>query len=129
MSRSVRFCSDAFPRQPEDDLQVNAGRYGRALADFLAAKLRERGTPILRVAAEDWGWRVDIANQDFPLWIGCGNLDGEENAFLCFIEPSKETVGPIFRRKDARPATNHLAEQIYQVLAVTPGVTDLSWSD
>ena len=129
MSKSVEFRSKAFPPQPGEEHEVNPGRHGRGLAQFLAAALLENGFAITGVTAEDWGWRVDVQNDDFPLWIGCGNLDGEEDTFLCFVEPSKPRVGGWFKRTDTRPAADRLASKLYEVLSANPDVEDLAWAD
>ena len=129
MSLSIEFCSDAFRPLPGEEAQTNPGRYGKALADFLAAALSDRGVPIAGIAAEDWGWRVDVRNADFALWIGCGNVEDEEGRFLCFVEPSARAAGSWFRRKDTRPATEKLAQALFEILSNHPDVEHVAWSD
>ncbi len=107
---------------------MNPGRHGKALADYLAAGLKTHGVQIASVSAEDWGWRVDVNNAHFPLWIGCGNVDGEQDRFLCFVEPSKPSAG-WFMRTDTRPATERLSNELYAVLAANPNVEGLVWTD
>jgi len=128
MNKSVEFHSKAFPARPGEDEEVNPGRYGKALAEYLSAELQARGVPVAAVSAEDWGWRIDIQNADFPLWIGCGNLDGEADGFLCFVEPSKPKVG-WFNRKDTTAATEHLASEVYAILSANSQVKGLRPSD
>jgi hypothetical protein len=129
MARSIQFRSKAFPAQPGEEHEVNPGRYGKAVAQFLADALRRRGFHILGPSPEDWGWRIDVGNDDFPLWIGCGNLDGEEDGFLCFVEPAKATAGTWPRRKDTRPVTDRLANEVYDVLTANLHVEQVQWSD
>jgi hypothetical protein len=129
MDKSVEFRSRAFPPQLGEDQEVNPGRYGKGSAQFLAGRLRERGVTITDVRPEDWGSRVPVANDDFPLWIGCGNLDGEDDGFLCFVEPSQPSLGGLFNRKDTRPAADRLATELYAILSASPDVEQLTWAD
>jgi len=129
MSKSLEFLSKAFPPQPGEDRELNPGRYGKGLAQFLATALGERGVAVIGVTAEDWGWRVDVKGDDFPLWIGCGNLDSETDRFRCFVEPSKPSVGRWLSRKPTKPSTSQLASDLYAVLSANPEVEQLSWTD
>ena len=96
----LQFRSQAFPPLPGEDEQINPGRFGRRLADYLAQALPERGFPVRGVGAVDWGWMVELQHDAFPLWIGCGNVDGEHDELLCCIEPARPTVRRWFRRVD-----------------------------
>jgi hypothetical protein len=42
------------------------------LAGFLCEKLALEGFRTEEPLAEDWGWLIDVANDGFNLWIGCG---------------------------------------------------------
>jgi hypothetical protein len=92
MKTQIEFKSNAFPPYPDEGGQVNPGRYGKRLAEFLAGDLGRRGFDVQGVRPEDWGWAVDLKNDDFPLWVGCGNYEEFADGFLCFIEPSKPTI-------------------------------------
>jgi len=99
----VEFRSDAFPAMPGETEHVNDGRWGRRLADHLAAQLALRGFGSSHVSAEDWGWMVGLENDKFPLWVGCGNCEEHPDGFLVFIEPSKPFVRRRLRKIDTRP--------------------------
>ena len=78
MRTHVDFRSEKFPRYPGEVEGVNHETiWGKRLAEYLAARLKERGFPVEEPFAEDWGWMVPIRNAAFPLWIGCANY-GEE---------------------------------------------------
>ena len=113
---------------PGEDEQINPGRWGKRLADFLRSELSARGLPGGEPYAEDWGWAVPIENEEFPLWVGCGNLDGEERGFLCFIEPSRPTIRKLFRKIDTRERIEQVATALDQVLGSHPQVTNLQWT-
>ncbi|HSV37121.1 MAG TPA: hypothetical protein VLI04_00045 [Nocardioidaceae bacterium] len=74
--------SSAFPAYDGEEHQINPGRFGRRLAEAVAALLATRGYATSEPMAEDWGWRVEVRNDAFPLWLGCGNVDGEVDKVL-----------------------------------------------
>lgn len=129
MKTMIEFTSDSFPAEPGEEEEVNPGRYGRGLARFVAAGLREKGFEAGEPFAEDWGWQVDIANDGFPLWIGCGNIEDSPNAFLVFIEPSKPVIRKLFRKIETRPAVERLAAALHDLLAASGKVSGLAWVD
>jgi hypothetical protein len=123
----LEFRSPAFPALPGEDEQINPGRWGKRLADYLRAELTARGFTGGEPYAEDWGWAIPLDNPDYPLWVGCGNLDGDEDGFLCFIEPSKPTVRKLFKKFDVRDRVEQVAVAIEQILTGNPQVRDLRW--
>lgn len=123
----VEFRSDAFPAQPGEDTQVNSGRWGKMLADYLRVELTSRQLPGSDPYAEDWGWAVPINNDAFPVWVGCGNYEEYPDGFLCFIEPSKPYVRKLFRKIDTTARIEQVAEAIDAALKSHPSVRDLRW--
>ena len=129
MKTMLEFTSDAFPAEPGEEDEINPGRYGRKLAAFIAEALRRSGLETGEPFAEDWGWQVDVANDNFPLWIGCGNIEDTPNALLVFIEPSKPVIRRLFRKIETRPAVERLAAALHAVLAGSGKVSGLTWVD
>lgn len=62
--RSPRF--GVLPGEAEE--LVNEGMYGKALAEYLTDRLRDRGYDAPFFCAEDWGWWVELAG--FPFSFG-----------------------------------------------------------
>ena len=71
----VEFRSDRFPPYDGEEDRINPGRWGQRLAEFLCAKLLAEGVQTDEPRSEDWGWRIDVVNEDFTLWIGCGRCE------------------------------------------------------
>lgn len=56
MLTHVEFRSDAFPPYDTESDEVNPGRFGKRLAEFLAQALERQGEGVGEIFAEDW-WR------------------------------------------------------------------------
>jgi hypothetical protein len=129
MKTHVEFRSDAFPTYEGEENEINPGRYGKRLAEFLVRGLKEKGFEPLQPIAEDWGWVVPIKNDGFKLWIGCGNYDEyPDDGFLCFIEPHQPTIHRFgFWKIDASVRVNALQEAIEQVLSANLAIREKKW--
>ena len=128
MRTHVEFRSSAFPPYEGEEEQINPGRYGRRLAEFLQKELSQQGIPTEEIYSEDWGWAVPIVNEAFTLWVGCGNYDEYPDGFLCFIEPSKPSVRRgLFKKIDTTATVENLAAAIEKALLARPDVRELRW--
>jgi hypothetical protein len=127
MRTNLEFSSDAFPPCPDEDETVNLGVFGKRLAEFIAEGLRRRGVEIEKVEAEDWGWRVDVHHEAFPLWIGCANYTELENGFLCFLEPSKPHIRRWLKKIATTETVERLATDLEAVIADSGKVDGLRW--
>jgi hypothetical protein len=127
MRSHVEFLSTEFPAYPSEDEEVNPDRFGKRLAEFLAAQLPEHGFVIESICAEDWGWMVELENPAFPLWIGCANYDEKPGAFLCFIEPSKPFIRKWFSKIDTTERVEALSVAINTILLGSGKVSELRW--
>ena len=127
MRTHVEFRSDAFPAQPGEEEQINPGRWGKSLAEYLCTQLTGRGFPGGEPYAEDWGWAVPLDNTEFSLWVGCGNYEEYPDGFLCFIEPGKPFVRRLFRRIDTTSRVEAVASALEAALRSHPAIRDMRW--
>lgn len=129
MKTHVEFLSDSFPAYPGEEDEINPGRWGKRLAEFIQGALKARAFDVIEPGAEDWGWMVEIRNEAFPLWIGCGNIDGEDDAFLCFIEPSKSFVRKLLFKKISTEAdVTKVQMALDSILSSEPSIKEIRWS-
>lgn len=81
----IHIRSSKFPILPDEEKElVNEGIYGKALAEYLAEKLRGKGYDVPFSCGEDWGWWVEIKGQ--PYSLGCcvyGGPDIAETSEFC----------------------------------------------
>ncbi|HVI89805.1 MAG TPA: hypothetical protein VM659_15970 [Dongiaceae bacterium] len=127
MRSHLEFVSEAFPPVPGEDKAVNPGLFGQNLALFLAEQLPQHGYTVERVHPEDWGWRIALAHEPCPLWIGCGHQDGPDDNFLCFIEPSKPVIRRWLKKIDTTEVTERLAQTLQTILEQSGKVRELHW--
>jgi len=123
----VEFRSDRFPAYDGEDKQINPGRYGKRLAQFISDGLRTEGFEPQEPVAEDWGWVVRIRNEGFPLWIACGNYDEYPDGFLCFIEPHRPFIRRFFKKVQTSERVESLQRAMDKILSEEVGVREKRW--
>ncbi len=128
MLTHVELKSDAFPPYDTESGEVNPGRFGKRLAEFLAEALRRQGEAVGEIFAEDWGWVVPIENAEYKLWIGVGNYEEYPDGFLCFLEPHEEYVRKLFRKISTKERMSRLQERVDTALKGHDRVRDIKWS-
>jgi hypothetical protein len=124
----VEFKSDAFPPYDTESGEVNPGRFGKRLAEFLAEALRRQGEAVGEIFAEDWGYVVPIENAEYKLWIGVGNYEEYPDGFLCFLEPHQEYVRKLFRKISTNERLSRLQQRVDTALKEHGRVRDIKWS-
>ncbi|EQB31031.1 hypothetical protein M529_17090 [Sphingobium ummariense RL-3] len=100
---------------------------GETVARLLAEALPRYGFQIEGVAPEDWGWRLLVANERFPLWIGCGRYLEYADGHLCFIEPSTRYVRRWFRRIPTETVVERLATALEESISQCGKAQALRW--
>lgn len=123
----IEFRSDAFPARPGEEQQINPGRWGAALVEYLKPELASRGFIPTATYTEDWGYVIELENPGFRLWIGCGNYEEYPDGFLCFVEPSKPFVRKWFRKINSTTRVGAVADALEAALRAQPRIYDLRW--
>jgi hypothetical protein len=127
MKTSLEFRSDQFPPCDGEEDQINPGCWGKRLAEYLQRNLKTHGFDALEIIPEDWGWCVPVQNKEFSLWIGCGHQSGDDDQFLCFIQPDKPFIRRWFRKIDTTEHISRLAEALEAILSSNPAIRNLRW--
>ena len=133
MDKFIHIRSAKFPiLAGEKEELVNEGMYGKALAEYLQVKLRERGYDAPFVCCGDWGWWVELKTAPFTfgVCIYCGpEGDGPLDLFC--------TDGATARRKwswrkfrfvDTTPYVHKLHEDMVCIFRADREVQVLSTS-
>ena len=127
MKTRVEFRSAKFPPYDGEQEQINPGLWGKRLAEYFKEKLAAKTIQTGEINFEDWGCVLPVTNEPFDLWIGCGHRYGDEDEFLCFIEPRKPFVRKLLKKIDTREQVSRLAEAIGEILATDPDIRDVGW--
>ena len=95
----LEFQSSAFPVVPGEDEATHPGVYGRALAEWLADRLRGAGVRAGKVVPEDFGWLVPIEGERPALFVACANADGTQDRWRVFAFAEGGLVARLRDRK------------------------------
>lgn len=128
-----RVTSTRFPIDETERAHApNPGVYGRALAHFIAAGLRERGVSVgdADVFPEDWGWCVAAQGKPVAVYVGCSNVrapdepveaadvPGEDVEWLVFTFAERGLLGRLLRRDDGSSDTARVHALVGEILGV-----------
>lgn len=127
MAAGIHISSTRFPILPGEEAElVNEGTYGKALAEYLAAKLQERSWDVPFVCCEDWGWWVSVKGQPFELGLCCyGASDAGEKPELYVMlsrEGGRKWSWRQFRSIDTTARVDALFDEIKDILATDQDV-------
>ena len=127
MMTQVAFRSKNFPPYDGEEAQLNPGRWGKRLADYLVDKLKLHGIETEEIIAEDWGWYIPVSNEGFRLAICCGHQNGDDDEFLCFSDPATPIIRKFFKKIDATHELMRVVAAMDNILSSDPGITDIEW--
>jgi hypothetical protein len=127
MSNQVWFTSPFFAVEAGEDARTNPGRYGKALAQWVSERLKQRGVPVEAVLPEGFGWVVVVSRKPFLLWVGCGNEDGSSDRWSMFAVAEPGIWQRLFGRVDPRPAVAELEAHLVAIVANVPDARDVVW--
>lgn len=126
-NRQVTFHTDFFQREHGETEETNPGCYGKALAQWLAKNLRERGVAVEGVIPEDFGWVVMVSRKPFMLWLGCGNTDGSTTEWHVFAVAERSILQRLFKRGNPEPEIEELVAHLVALVPSIPNVTNIAW--
>lgn len=115
-----------------EDSETSPGRYGKAVANWLASELQGHGyTP--SESAEDWGWRIDCTSEPCPIWVGCGNVDEENNerpntdsvVWHLFVEADVPFFKKLFGKLDPTPELEKLCNTVKSILSAADHIMEV----
>ena len=127
MGPQVTFSSEFLKPTPGEDEQTNPGRFGEALAEWLAERLVERGGSVEGVIPEDFGWVVMVSRKPFMLWLGCGNTEGCTTEWSVFPVAEPSLMQRLFRRVDPTYELEKLKAHLAELVPIIPGVSNVVW--
>jgi hypothetical protein len=82
-SPTLKFESPAFAPVPGEEKATNPGVFGKALAQWLANRLRLADVAAGEVIAEDFGWVIPVKSKPYSLYVACSSGEAP-NAWMVF---------------------------------------------
>jgi hypothetical protein len=126
----VEFRSSKFAPYEGEAEQINPGRYGKRLAEYLQLQLAAEGIQTGDMWAEDWGWAIPIRGLAPQIWIGCGNYEEYEDGFLCFVEPRKGYARRwLVTKLDVSADHAKVVDALARILSADPDIREVRWWD
>ena len=122
---NIDFTSSMFKPVAGEEEETNPGIIGKALAEWLAIKLKENGYPVGKVIAEDWGWLVEVRQKPFYLWVGCGNVEGEQNQWRCFVQAEPNIFQRFLLRVNTKPEAEAFHQNLIKILKAEKEISDV----
>ena len=127
MDKFIHVRSAKFPVLPGERAElVNPGMYGKALAQYLQARLREKGYDAPFFCGEDWGWWVELKTAPFTfgVCIYCApERDGPLDLFCTDgARGAKQWSWRRFRSVDTTPYVRKLHEDLIAIFQADPEV-------
>jgi hypothetical protein len=128
------FRSTRFEIEPGEDKEINPGIYGKQLAEWLKARLEDRGYRVEPIICEDWGRCLMCSRQPFLLWVGCANMTDlsaspdapppkEQITWHCFATAEVFFWRKLFRKVETEPAVAKLHADLGAILTAEPTIT------
>ena len=123
------FRSAAFSAEPGEDEATNPGIFGKALATWLGARLRERGVECRDVIAEDCGWCLPVGASSERTYVACAS-DGEPDdqspgSWRVFAFRDGKLLAKLFGRSKDADSLEAIYTAVKDVLQAAPEVQDL----
>jgi hypothetical protein len=123
-SALLHFESAAFGIDPGEDDATNPGIFGRALAQWVRDRLRERGLPAEDVIAEDFGWCVPVRLEPHAVYVACASDGGQSWQLFVFAEGG--LLQRLFGQDTRRESMDRVFDAVRQALASSPDIHDLT---
>lgn len=129
------FKSSLFEVEPGEDEDINPNIYGRQLAPWLQARLREKDYQIDEVFTEDWGWCLVCTRTPHLLYVGCcGQPDDdcprdedpptrEHVIWTCFAGLDRYFWKGWFQKIDTQTPLSKLDADLHDILRAEPAIT------
>ena len=122
----VTFKSRQFPIEPGEDRDTNPGIFGRSLAGWLAAQLRQGGYTVEEPIAEDFGRLLMIHRKPFMLWVACASVDDSPDEWQVQVVAESGLLGRL-KGVDARGPWSRLCDAVEGSIRRIPDVSDIIW--
>jgi len=121
----LTFESSAFAAPPGEDERTNPGIFGKALARWLSAQLRDAGFTTGDVIAEDFGWCVPVEAKSHSLYVACANTDQNADRWQVFAFAEGGVMSRLLGKDERAESVASLFSAVRRCLDSSPEVFGL----
>ena len=121
----LRFESSAFPAAKYEDPETNPDMVAKAVADWLSARLNERGVKTLGVFSEDFAWCVGVPTKPRELYVACATVEGRSASFEVTYFSIGGLLSDLLGRKSTMENLKKLHQSVKEIFASNPNVAGL----
>lgn len=121
----LEFESSAFAIAPGEDTETNPGIHGRALAQWLAEKLRGAGIRTGAVIAEDFGWCIPVESKPHSLYVACASASWKRGQWRVFAFAEGGVMARLLGRDKSAESLKSLFVAIRRCLESAPDIRGL----
>ena len=127
-SPMLHFESSAFGTDPCETEHTNPDVYGRSLAEWVGARLRERGLPAEPVIAEDFGWCVPVRLEPHAVYVACASEEEMQGSWRwqLFVFAEGGLLQRLFGKDTRREAVDRVFGAVRQALEASADIHNLS---
>lgn len=127
-SALLHFESAAFGIDPGEDEATNPGIFGRALAEWVRDRLRERGLPAEEVIAEDFGWCVPVRLEPHAVYVACASEEERPGswAWQLFVFAEGGLLQRLLGKDTRREAMDRVFGAVREALGSSPDIHNLT---
>lgn len=116
MQTEIIIETNLFPAYPNEELEINPGRFGKRLAEYLREELEKNNIEVADLYSTDYSYELKIDKYKFDVYIMTGNIDGEKKRFVISIEPKKEFIRKLFKKIPTAETINIICDSILNIL-------------
>ena len=112
MNTEISIQSKLFPSYPNEEDDMNPGRFGKKLGEYIQHVLEKEHIQVADLYPTDYSYEIRIDQFEFSIYVQAGNVDGETEEFIVFVEPTK----PFIRKWFKKIPTKERVQSIYNIL-------------
>ena len=127
MDLHLMFRSRSFPPvEGEDALLINEGTHGKALIEWLAVELEQRGVHVNERIVEDFGWFAYFRRGQISGGLACTiHQEGAWHECHVSIDAKVSMRERLFNRSEAKRSLSALEFEFTSIVRTHPDVHDL----
>ena len=122
METEIHITTELFPAYSYEEDEINPGRFGKKLAEFIKNLLIEKDIAVADLYSTDYSYELRLDQFQFKVYISIGNIDGELNEFLISINPKKEYIRKLFKKISTKETIQKIFKTIKDGIEDNPEI-------